>query len=307
MFPASFDYHKPTALSEAIEMLDALGDDVKLLAGGQSLIPTLKLRLASPGHLVDLSGIPELNQISVTGEMLVIGAMTTHWQVESSPVVRDMLPYLSKVAALIADPQVRNRGTIGGSVVNSDPAADYPASIVALGAEMVCVSRSGTRVVAAADWFQGLMTTAIEEREILTQIRIPLLGSNTAATYLKLPHPASRFAVVGVAAVATVTPEGQCLDARIGLTGVSSNAARASEAESFLIGHSFEDERIQGASNLACEGLDIDGDMHFSAEDKQQLCRVYVRRALTQVQKMLGGKYAGNSIVALARNAPSRS
>ncbi len=120
-----------------------------------------------------------------------------------------------------------------------------------------------------------------------------MLAGNTAATYLKLPHPASRFAVVGVAAVATVTPEGQCLDARIGLTGVSSNAVRASEAESYLIGHQFENERIQDASNLACEGLDIDGDMHFSAEDKQQLCRVYVRRALTQVKQMIGETHSG--------------
>lgn len=132
MFPAPFDYYKPAALSEAIQMLTALGGDAKLLAGGQSLIPALKLRPTSPQHLIDLSGIAELNQIGVEDNTLIIGAMVTHWQIESSPVVRNALPYLSKVAALIADPQVRNRGTIGGSVVNSDPAADYPASIVTL-------------------------------------------------------------------------------------------------------------------------------------------------------------------------------
>lgn len=286
MFPAPFDYHKPTALSEAIELLTALGDDTKLLAGGQSLIPALKLRLTSPQHLIDLSGIAELSEISVVENTLVVGAMVTHWQVESSSVVRTALPYLSKVAALIADPQVRNRGTIGGSVVNSDPAADYPASIVALNAEMVCVSRSGTRVIAAADWFQGLMTTAIEDGEILTQIRIPLLAGNVAATYLKLPHPASRFAVVGVAAIVETTPSGQCVDVRIGITGVGSNATRASEVERFLVGHPFEERRIADANNLACEGLDIDGDMHFSAQDKEELCRVYVRRALLQVRQM---------------------
>lgn len=286
MFPAPFDFHRPAALSDAIDLLTVLGNDTKLLAGGQSLIPALKLRLTSPQHLIDLSGIAELSQISVVENTLVIGAMVTHWQVESSSVVRTALPYLSQVAALIADPQVRNRGTIGGSVVNSDPAADYPASIVALNAEMVCVSRSGTRVIAAADWFQGLMTTAIEDGEILTQIRIPLLARNVAGTYLKLPHPASRFAVVGVAAIVEATPDGQCVDARIGITGVGSNAIRASGVESFLIGHPFEERRISDASNLACEGLDIDGDMHFSAQDKEELCRVYVRRALLQVRQM---------------------
>ena len=287
MFPAPFDYYKPAALSEAIQMLTALGGDAKLLAGGQSLIPALKLRLTSPQHLIDLSGIAELNQIGVEDNTLIVGAMVTHWQIESSPVVRNALPYLSKVAALIADPQVRNRGTIGGSVVNSDPAADYPASIVALNAEMVCVSPSGARVVPATDWFRGLMTTAIEDGEILTQIRIPLFTSNVAATYLKLPHPASRFAVVGVAVIAEVTPTGLCVDARIGITGVGSNAIRGSQVEKFLVGHPFEEGRIADASNLACEGLDLDGDMHFSAQDKQDLCRVYVRRALMQVRQMI--------------------
>lgn len=286
MFPAAFDYHRPGTVSDAIQMLAKLGDDAKLLAGGQSLIPTLKLRLASPEHLIDLSGIAELKQIRIVGDTLVVGAMATHWQVESSPLVRSELPYLSKVAALIADPQVRNRGTIGGSVVNSDPAADYPASIVALNAEMVCVSKDATRVIAAADWFQGLMTTAIGEGEILTQVRIPLLAANTVATYLKLPHPASRFAVVGVAAIASLAPDGGCTDARIGITGVGSNASRAPKTESLLIGRPFDKQRIADASQLACEGLDIDGDMHFTAADKQQLCRVYVRRALLQLKTM---------------------
>jgi carbon-monoxide dehydrogenase medium subunit len=286
MFPASFKYHKPGSLIEAVELLATLGDEAKLLAGGHSLIPALKLRLAQPQHLIDLSGVGDLNQVRVTGDTLIIGATTTHWQVESSPVVRNVLPYLSKVAALIADPQVRNRGTIGGSVVNADPAADYPASILALNAEMVCISRSGQRVVEAADWFQGLMTTAIEESEILSEIRIPLLSSNSVATYLKLPHPASRFAVVGIAAIATLTADGQCADARIGVTGVGSTASRATDVERQLLHQRFDVKRIDHASDAACEGLDIDGDMHFSADDKRQLCRVYVRRALHQLRAL---------------------
>lgn len=287
MFPATFNYHRPTSVVEAIQMLATLGGEAKLMAGGQSLIPTLKLRLASPDHLIDLAGISELRNIFVESDSLVIGAMSTHRQVETSAVVANVLPYLSRVAGMIADPQVRNRGTIGGSVVNSDPAADYPASVLALNAEMVLVGQNGLRTVTAADWFQGLMTTAIEEGEILTQIRIPLLPEKSAATYLKLPHPASRFAVVGVAAIARTALDGACADVRVGITGVGPNATRATRTEQLLLGQPFDEQRIVQASEAACDDIDVDGDMHFSTEDKQQLCRVYVRRALTELRSKL--------------------
>jgi carbon-monoxide dehydrogenase medium subunit len=283
MFPANFEYIKPRSLEEAVHLLTTLGTNVKLLAGGHSLLPSLKLRLARPSHLIDLTGIAALKAITVRENRLVLGAMATHWQVESSPMVRAALPYLSEVAGVIADPQVRNRGTIGGSIVNADPAADYPASILALNAQMVCFGRSGTRIIEAADWFQSLMTTAIGEDEILSEVRIPLLPARTAATYLKLPHPASRFAVVGIAAIVSFTSDQRCADVRIGITGISSIAMRAATLEQQLLGQKLDAKAIEAASAKAYEGFDIDGDMHFSAEDKKQLCRVYVRRALLRV------------------------
>jgi carbon-monoxide dehydrogenase medium subunit len=286
MYPASFEYEKPRSLEEAVQLLTTHGANVKLLAGGHSLIPSLKLRLARPSHLIDLAGITALKTIAVREDHLVLGAMATHWQVESSPVIRAALPYLSEVAGLIADPQVRNRGTIGGSIVNADPAADYPASILALNAKMVCVGRGGERIVEAADWFQSLMTTAIGDDEILSEVRIPLLPARTAATYLKLPHPASRFAVVGIAAIVSFTADQRCADVRIGITGAGSFATRATAVEQELVGQGLDAKAIEAASQAACEGLDIDGDMHFSADDKKQLCSAYVRRALTSVGRL---------------------
>ena len=286
MYPASFDYEKPRSLEEAVQLLTTHGANVKLLAGGHSLLPSLKLRLTQPGRLIDLAGIAALKSITVRENRLVLGAMATHWQVESSPVIRAALPYLSEVAGVIADPQVRNRGTIGGSIVHADPAADYPASILALNAQMVCVGSGGERIIEASDWFQSLMTTAIGEDEILSEVHIPLLPARTAATYLKLRHPASRFAVVGIAAIISFTGDQRCADVRIGITGVGSFAVRATAVERQLVGQRLDAKVIEAASQAACIGIDIDGDMHFSAEDKEQLCSAYIRRALKSVSRM---------------------
>ena len=286
MYPASFEYEKPRSLDEAVQLLTTHGANVKLLAGGHSLLPSLKLRLTQPGRLIDLAGIAALKSITVRENRLVLGAMATHWQVESSPVIRAALPYLSEVAGVIADPQVRNRGTIGGSIVHADPAADYPASILALNAQMVCVGSGGERIIEASDWFQSLMTTAIGEDEILSEVHIPLLPARTAATYLKLRHPASRFAVVGIAAIISFTGDQRCADVRIGITGVGSFAVRATAVERQLVGQRLDAKVIEAASQAACIGIDIDGDMHFSAEDKEQLCSAYIRRALKSVSRM---------------------
>jgi carbon-monoxide dehydrogenase medium subunit len=286
MYPASFEYEKPRSLEAALQLLQTHGSNAKLLAGGHSLLPTLKLRLARPGCLIDLAGIAALKAITVRESQLVLGAMTTHWQVESSPVVRVALPYLSEVASVIADPQVRNRGTIGGSIVNADPAADYPASILALNARMVCVSSAGERIVEPADWFQSLMTTAIREDEILSEVRIPLLPARTVATYRKLPHPASRFAVVGIAAIVSFTSDQLCADVRIGVTGIGSFATRARTVERQLLGKKLDVKIVKSASAAVCEGIDIDGDMHFSADDKKQLCMIYAQRALTDARQL---------------------
>src|SRR3989449_7048614 len=210
MYPAAFDYHAPKNVKEALGLLGKLKDDAKILAGGHSLIPMMKLRLAQPKHLIDLGKVPGLSGIKADGKALVIGAMTTHWEVESSSAVKSKLPVLAEVASVIGDPAVRNKGTIGGSLAHADPAADWPAAMIALGAEMVCEGPKGKRKVGVDQWFLGLMATALKEREILVQVRVPLLPAGSGAAYMKFPHPASRFAVVGACAALTLDKQGVC-------------------------------------------------------------------------------------------------
>jgi carbon-monoxide dehydrogenase medium subunit len=282
MIPAAFEYYRPSDIAEAIGLLEQFGDDAKILSGGHSLIPTMKVRMSQPGHLIDLGGIAILKGISVEPDHLRVGAFTTHWQVESSAVVKSVIPVLSEVASLIADPMVRNRGTMGGSISNADPAADYPASVLAFEAELICANSGGTRAVKGVDWFQGLFTTALGENEILQEIRFPLPQPRTAAAYLKYPHPASRFAVVGVMAVLRVEEDGRCLNASVGITGAGSHAVRASAVEQALADKMLTSALIESASRNAAEALDISDDLHFSAEDKRELCIVHVKRALTE-------------------------
>ncbi len=283
MFPAPFEYHRPKTIDEALSLLGELGDDAKLIAGGHSLIPSMKLRLLEPLHLIDLGCIPALRGIEVSGDTMNVGAATTHYEVESSEGAKAFMPLLCEVAAQIADPQVRNRGTMGGSLANSDPAADWPATAVVLNADFVCRSAGGERIISAADWFHGLFTTALDENEILCALRFRKLPPRTAATYLKLPHPASRFAVVGVSAAVTTDESGKCIRARIGITGVSTHASRAAKTEAVLEGKPFTTDAILGAAKEADDGFDVGGDMHFSEADKRELCRVYVERALLRV------------------------
>lgn len=294
MFPAAFDYHRPATIEEALGLLNKFGDEAKLMAGGHSLIPSMKLRLLEPKHLIDLGAVPALKRIHVEGDTITIGAATTHYQVESSEEVKAALPILCEVAGQIADPQVRNRGTMGGSLANSDPAADWPATAVALDAEFVCIGPNGERVIAAADWFQGLFSTALGEGEILCALRFRTLPPRSAATYLKLPHPASRFAVVGVSAAVTTDDSGACIKARIGITGVNTHATRATTTEKALEGKLFGEELIVAAAIAADDGFDVGSDMHFSEDDKRELCRVYVERALLAVlERTRTGEFQG--------------
>lgn len=283
MFPAPFEYHRPQSLDEALALLTEFGDEAKLMAGGHSLIPSMKLRLLEPRHLVDLGNIAALKGIRVDGDIVTVGAFTTHYEVESSTKMKGALPLLCEVAGQIADPQVRNRGTMGGSLANSDPAADWPATAVALDAEFVCRSKAGERVVPASAWFQGLFTTALEEGEILCALRFRKLPPHSAATYLKLQHPASRFAVVGISAAVTTDETGKCIKARIGITGVNTHASRAATTEQMLEGQLLNPSNIAGAAALADDGFDVGGDMHFSEADRRELCRAYVERALIRV------------------------
>ena len=279
MYPAQFDYHTPGTVQEALALLGQHKDDAKLLAGGHSLLPAMKLRLAQPKHLVDLRKISSLSGIKEEGGTLVIGAMATHHAVESSPVVKAKCPMLGQVAAQIGDPMVRNMGTIGGSLAHADPAADYPAAIIALGAEMVAEGPKGKRTIKADDFFKGLLTTALAEDEILTEVRIPAAAGKVGAAYMKFPHPASRFAVVGVAAVLTIDA-GKVSKASIGITGAGTKAVRAKGVEAAISGKAADAASIQAAAERAPEGVDVQADLQGSEDYKKHLLKVFAKRAM---------------------------
>ena len=285
MYPAAFEYHTPTSVKDALGLLGKLGDDAKILAGGHSLIPMMKLRLAQPKHLVDLRKVPGLSGIKEDKGALAIGAMTTHWQVESSALVKSKVPALCEVAGIIGDPAVRNLGTVGGSLAHADPAADWPAIMIALGAEMVCEGPKGRRTVKVDDWFKGLMATALGDDELLVEVRVPLLATGSGAAYMKFPHPASRFAVVGVAAAVTLDKQGTCTKASIGVTGAGTKAVRAKGVEAGCTGKKLDAAAIEAAAQKAADGVDVQADLQGSVEYKAHLCRVFAKRALTEAVK----------------------
>jgi carbon-monoxide dehydrogenase medium subunit len=289
MYPAAFEYHAPTSVQDALGLLTRHKDDAKLLAGGHSLIPMMKLRLAQPKHLIDLRKVPGLGGIREESGALVIGAMTTHYQVESSALVKSKIPVLAEVGGIIGDPAVRNLGTIGGSLAHADPAADWPAAMIALGAEFVCEGPKGRRTVKVDDWFQGLMSTAVREDEILVQVRVPIWAAGSGAAYMKFPHPASRFAVVGAAAALTLDAGGACSKAGIGITGAGTKAVRARGVEAGLTGKVLDAPTIEAAAQKAAEGVDVQADLQGSVEYKSHLCRVFARRAIEAAVKRAKG------------------
>jgi carbon-monoxide dehydrogenase medium subunit len=279
MFPAPFEYLRPGSLGEAVGLLKARKGEAKLLAGGHSLLPLLKLRLSTPACLIDLGRIPGLAEIREADGGLRIGAMTTHHSIESSPLVGRRWTALAESAAAIGDVQVRNRGTLGGSLAHADPAADYPAPILACEAEVRILGPGGERMVAAGEFFRDLMTTALREDEVITEIKLPGPPPGSGSAYVKFPHPASRFAVVGVAAVLTVE-KGTIRRARVGVTGATAAARRASATEAALEGGPLSAERLQAAADRAADGLECLGDLVASPEYRAHLVRVLARRAL---------------------------
>ena len=276
MYPAQFDYHSPASVQEAISLLGRLKDDAKVLAGGHSLLPMMKLRLAQPKHLIDLRKVPGLSGIKEDGGAIAIGALTTHYAVESSSLLKQKCPLLTETAGTIGDPQVRNMGTIGGSLAHADPAADYPAAVIALGAELVAEGPKGKRTIKVDDFFKGLLTTALQPDEILVEIRIPSWPAGTGMAYMKFPHPASRFAVVGVAAL--VTADGKKVG--VGITGAGTKAVRAKGVEAALAGKTLDAATIRAAAEKAADGVDVQADLQGSVEYKTHILKVYCRRAL---------------------------
>jgi carbon-monoxide dehydrogenase medium subunit len=280
MIPAQFDYETPSTLSEAIALLGQHPDDAKILAGGHSLIPAMKLRLATPQILVDLGRIKDLSYIREEGGQIRIGAMTTHYQLEASDRLREICPLLPECAAQIGDVQVRNKGTIGGSLAHSDPAADWPAAAIALNAEMVAVSATGERVIKADDFFVDMLTTSLEAGEILREIRINAPSGRFGHAYLKVPQPASGFAVVGVAVNLTRDGSGACESIGVAITGVASKAYRASGVENAIRGNALDEQTIAAAAGHATDGVSVNGDLYASETYRTHLAEVYTRRAI---------------------------
>lgn len=280
MIPDKFDYIRADSIKDAISLLAQHGDDAKLLAGGHSLVPAMKLRLSSPSTLIDLSGIGELNEIKQNGDRIEIGAFVTHRTVENSEIVKKNCGALAEAAGKIGDPQVRNRGTIGGSLAHADPAADYPALVLALNADVYAEGNSGTRSIAADDFFTGLFETALNDDEIITKVSFPVIGKGIGADYEKFPHPASRFAVVGVAAMVSLD-SGKCTAARVGVTGAAPTAFRATDMENALIGKPLDQQTISDAAANVPDPLDLLSDLVASAEYRAHLCSVLAKRALT--------------------------
>lgn len=270
MYPARFDYHSPGTLEQAIALLAEI-EDAKVLAGGHSLIPIMKQRLAAPAALIDLRNIAALRGIRGDGGALVISAMTTHAEVAGSALVHATLPVVADLAIGIGDPQVRNRGTIGGSLVHADPGADYPALVLALEARMTCVGPEGARVVEASDWFEDMMTASIAPDEILTEIRFDSPAPSTRAAYSKYPHPASGLSQVGVAVAVDFAAGGAIAQARIGVTGLGDVPCRALEAEEFLAGRELSAPVIARAGELIRNAHPVTGDNFSSAAHLQDL------------------------------------
>ncbi len=281
MISASFDYVRATSLAQAIGLLQADPDGSKLVAGGHTLIPTLKLRLASPALLIDICGIAELRGIEVA-DRIRIGALTTHAELLASEPLREVLPIFHQAADLIADPQVRNRGTIGGSLANADPAADWPAVVIAVNAELEIAGPTGRRQVAATDFFVDIMTTALEPDEVLVAVYIPRPNPRAQFRYRKIRHPASGYAVVGVAAVLCLQ-DGIASEAAIAITGAAGRAFAADSVSAHLIGKPLTSESIAEAASLASEQAECLSDHYASADYRKHLVKTEVSRALASL------------------------
>ena len=278
MIPADFDYAAPSTLAEALQLLSDHPDDAKVLAGGHSLVPLMKLRLAAPGMLIDLGRISELKGVSQDGGRLRIGAMTTHAEVAASSVVQQSAPALAQAAHEIGDRQVRSRGTIGGSLAHSDPAADLPAAMLALDGQIVARSTRGERTIGADEFFVDLLTTALEPDEIITAVTVAV---SPRSAYVKFPNPASHYAIAGVGVA--VQGDGTVSAARIGVTGAAAMAYRATAAEAALTGQALSAQSIAAAADAAYDGRELLGDIHASAEYRAALVKVMTRRALEKL------------------------
>jgi carbon-monoxide dehydrogenase medium subunit len=281
MIPGSFEYYAPRSLGDAVKFLAEHKDDVKILSGGQSLLPLMKMRLSKPGFVVDIGRIAGLDTIVEDGNSFIVGGLVTHAQIESSDLLRAKCPLLPQTATTIADVQVRNRGTIGGSVAHADPAGDWPATVIALDAEIKIVGPNGERWVKCHEFFLGLLMSVLEPDEIVTAIKVPVTGKDKTA-YLKAAPRSSGFAVVGVAVRLAMDTAGTCSRAAVGITGVTDKAYRPERAEQMLTGNKLDATTIEAAAAEATRNVEVIEDINGSAEYRKHLTEVYVARAIYQ-------------------------
>ncbi len=287
MYSANFDYYRANSVAEAVSLLSA-HPGAKLLAGGHSLLPQMKLRVAQPPALIDLGRVDELKGITHADGKLHIGAMTTHNTVATSDLVKEHCAVLAHTAGLIGDQQVRNRGTIGGSLAHADPAADLPTVLMALGGTLTAVGPNGSRELACMDFCTDLFTTMLHDDEVLTRISVPAYGTSAGGAYKKHEHPASGYAVVGVAAMVMVA-DGKCSGARIAVGGASAKPAPAPAAEDALMGKALDEATIAAAAALVAEAVvDPIGDHYASAEYRIHLATVLAKKAITKAAKKAG-------------------
>jgi aerobic carbon-monoxide dehydrogenase medium subunit len=282
MIPNTFTYERAVSPEHAMELLE--GDmDAKFVAGGHSLIPLMKMRLSSPGKLVDISGLPELRGIRLEGHHIVVGALSTHRIVATNPLINTYLPALSEAASQVGDLQVRNRGTIGGNLAHADPASDLPAVALAYDAALTVLGSEGTETLFAEDFFLGPLLTALPEGNLILSVSFGIPPAGAKSTYVKYPHPASGYAVVGIAAVVGTDEHHLVNYARISITGAGDVAYRARSVEHALVGKPFTEATIEHASLLAADDGEIAGDLFATEDYRRHLCKVYTARALKRL------------------------
>ena len=279
MIPAAFEYVRPTSVADAVSAIGEAGEDGKILAGGQSLIPVLRLRLAYPTTLVDVGQVPEMQGVRDDGDAIVIGAMTTHHDVLHDGLVREHAPLIAQATQTVADPQVRHRGTFGGALAHADPAGDLGAVALALDCEFVASGPGGERRIAAADFFEDYLTTALGPDEVLTEIRVPKLGAGWSSHYEKFNRVAQAWSIVGVAAL--VRRDNDAIaEARIGLTNMGSTPLRAAAVESALVGADATSAAVAAAAEHAADGTTPPADLSGQADYREHLARVLTKRAV---------------------------
>ena len=288
MIPGSFDYHVPATLDEAIALMVKLGDGAKILAGGQSLIPAMRFRLAAPDNLVDINRIPELSKIEERGGFLVLGALVREHQLDESSLIASSYPLLHDTSRVIADPIVRNQATVGGNLAHADPANDHPATMLAYDAQVVARGPQGTRTIPIDDFFVGLFENSLAPGEILTEIRIPKPGAGAGGAYMKIERKVGDYAVAAVAVQLTLTA-GKIAAIRIGLTNVAAVPMRATQAERALQGKAPDDAALTAAANAAAAECDPSEDLRGSVDYKRDLVRVLLKRSVNKALARAGG------------------